>query len=71
MRTIVHPPRTAHCEICHGELRLKRTYPDGPFSESDTAILVCAKCSHKQLYRVSRDPYATQTASYKPPTKVT
>lgn len=70
MRTLVQPPPSLHCDLCHGVLRLNRTDPDGPLFEFDTEILVCAKCGHEQSYRVSHDRYAAHTASNMQPAKV-
>jgi len=70
MRTIVQPPRSLHCDFCHGELRLKQLVPDGPSFEFDVEIFVCAECGHEQSHRVSHDPYAAHAASSMPPTKV-
>jgi hypothetical protein len=58
MRNLVQPPPTVHCDLCHGELRLKRTAPDGTSSELDVEIFVCAKCGRVKSYRVSHEPYA-------------
>jgi hypothetical protein len=64
MRTPVPPPPSQHCDICHGELRLKQIEPVGPLSlELDIEIFVCAKCGHEQSHRVSHDPYAAHAAS--------
>jgi hypothetical protein len=70
MRNLVQPPPSLYCDFCHGELRLKRIDPDGPFLELDTEIFVCAKCGHERSYRVSHDRYAAHTACNMPPTKV-
>jgi hypothetical protein len=70
MRTIVQPPPSLHCDLCHGELRLKQLVPDGPVFEFDLEVFVCAKCGHEQSHRVSHDPYVVQAASNMPPAKV-
>jgi hypothetical protein len=70
MRTIVQPPPSLHCDLCHGELRLKQLAPDGPVFEFDLEVFVCAKCGHEQSHRVSHDPYVAQAASNMPPAKV-
>ena len=70
MRTIIPPPPSLHCDLCHGELRLKRLAPDGLSLEFDVEIFVCAKCGHEQSHRLSHDPYAAHTASNTPPAKV-
>ena len=70
MRNLVQPPPSSHCDLCHGELRLKLIESDGPALELDVEILVCAKCGHEQTYRISHNHYATHTASKKVPDKV-
>jgi hypothetical protein len=70
MRTVVQPPPSLHCDLCHGELRLKQLAPDGPVFEFDVEVFVCAKCGHEQSHRVSHDPYVAQAASNMPPAKV-
>jgi hypothetical protein len=70
MRTIVQPPRSLHCDLCHGELRLKQLVPEGPAFEFDVEIFVCAECGHAASHRVSRDPYAARAASNMPAAKV-
>ena len=70
MRTVVQPPRTLHCDLCQGELRLKELASDGPALELDVEIFVCAKCGHEQSQRVGHDPYVAHTASNMRPVKV-
>ena len=70
MRNLVQPPPSQHCDLCHGELRLKQLLPDGPSFELDVAIFVCAECGHEQSHRVSHDPYAAHAESNKPAAKV-
>jgi hypothetical protein len=69
VRNLVEPPPSLHCDLCHGELRLKQLLPYGPSFELDVAIFVCAKCSHEQSHRLSHDPYVAHAASIKQPTK--
>jgi uncharacterized protein with PIN domain len=70
MRTLVQPPPTSHCEICHGELQLKWTEPAAPSVELDVEIFVCTKCSHEQSYWVGHDLYAAHTTRKMPLSKV-
>ena len=70
MRNLVQPPRSTQCNFCHGELRLKRIDPDGPFFDLDIQIYVCAECGHEASYRVSHEYYAAHAASNVSPTKV-
>lgn len=70
MRTLVHPPPTLHCDFCHGELRLKRTDPDGPVLDLDIETFVCVKCGHEKVHMVMHDPYVAHTASNMPTARV-
>jgi hypothetical protein len=70
MRTLVQPPPSLHCDLCHGEIRLKQIDPDGSIFGFDTEIFVCVKCGHEKSYRVSHDPYVTYPERNKPPANV-
>jgi hypothetical protein len=70
MRNLVQPPPSLRCDLCQGELQLKRIDPDGPSLEWDCEIFVCIKCGHEHSYRVSHDRYAAHSRSDKPPAKV-
>jgi len=70
MRTVVRPPRTLHCDLCQGELRLKELASDGPALEFDVETFVCAKCSYEKSFRVGHDPYVAHTVSKMPPVRV-
>jgi hypothetical protein len=71
MRTLVHPPPSLHCDLCHGELRLKQIERVGPLSfELDIEIFVCTKCGHEQRFGVGHNHYAAHTPSKMPTTKV-
>ena len=70
MRTLVQPPPSLHCNLCHGELRLKLVEPGGPLCDLDTEIFVCAKCGHEYAYVASHDHYAAHIASNLPAAKV-
>jgi hypothetical protein len=70
MRTLVDPPPSLRCDLCNGELRLKKIERDTSPLESDITTFVCAKCDRVKLYRVSRDPHSASRASMKPPPNV-
>jgi hypothetical protein len=69
MRTIVQPPPSLYCDICHGELQVKQLVPEGPSFEFDTEVFVCAKCGHEQSHRVIHDRYAANAAIRVQPAK--
>jgi len=69
MRNLVQPPPSLHCELCKGELRYKRTDPEGPFLELESQVFVCIKCGHELAFTVRRDRYAAHSGSDKPPVK--
>lgn len=70
MRALVQPPPSLHCDLCHGELRLKRIDPGPPSVELGIEIFVCIKCGREHLFRVSHDPYVAHDGSDKSPAKV-
>jgi len=71
MYKLVEPPPSLHCDLCHGELRLKQIEPVGPLCfELDIEMFVCAECGHMQSHGVRHDPYAAHTASNMPSAKV-
>jgi hypothetical protein len=65
MRTLVPPPPTLHCDLCHGELRLKQIDTDGSVFDFDIETFVCVKCGHEKAHKVIHDPYAAHTSSNK------
>jgi hypothetical protein len=67
MRTLVDPPPSLRCDLCNGELRLKKIEQDTSPFESEITTFVCAKCGRVKLYRVSRDPRSASRTSKKPP----
>ena len=67
MRTLVEPPPVSRCDLCRGELRLKRIETDGRTPELESEIFVCVKCGREQSYRVSRSPYAPPSGGGRPP----
>jgi DNA-directed RNA polymerase subunit RPC12/RpoP len=62
MRSLVQPLPSMHCELCGGELLLKRIEPDDPAFEIDVQIYLCAKCSHEQARRVIHDRYTAHVS---------
>lgn len=59
MRNLVQPPPSLHCELCGGELRLKRIEPANLVLDMDVEIFACSKCGHEQSYVVKQDHYST------------
>src|SRR5437764_13822208 len=49
MRALVEPPPSSHCDICGGELRLKKIESASRTRDLDNEILVCAKCGREQM----------------------
>ena len=70
MRTLVQPPPSLRCDLCHGELRLKLVEPACPFFDLETEIFVCAKCGRERAFTVSHDHYAAHIATNRPTAKV-
>ena len=66
MRSLVQPLPSTHCELCGGELLLKRIEPEDPASEIDIQIYVCVKCSHEHARRVVHDRYAAHVSPGSP-----
>jgi hypothetical protein len=62
MRSFVQPLPSTHCELCGGELLLKRIESDDPNFEIDVQIYLCAKCSHEHARSVSHDPYTAHAS---------
>jgi hypothetical protein len=59
MRTLVQPPPSSRCELCGGELRLKRVESGNSTFDLDKEIFVCAKCGHEQSCTVSHNHQAS------------
>jgi uncharacterized protein with PIN domain len=55
MRTLVEPPPSSRCELCGGELRLKRTEPVNRELDLEDEIFVCVKCGREQSYIVKHN----------------
>jgi DNA-directed RNA polymerase subunit RPC12/RpoP len=57
MRRLVEPLPSMHCELCGGELLLKRVEPVTLLLETDVQTYLCAKCGHEQSRTATHDPY--------------
>jgi hypothetical protein len=55
MRTLVQPPPSSHCDLCGGELRLKKIESANRTLELEDEILVCVTCGRERLYTVSHN----------------
>ena len=62
MRSLVEPPPSLHCELCHGELRFKRSESDDPTFDRQVEIFVCVECGRVHSHRMIHNPYAPHTA---------
>ena len=58
MRTLVQPPPSSHCDLCGGELRLKRVEAANRTLDLENEIFVCANCGRELSYIVDYDKYA-------------
>jgi len=47
MRTLVQPPPSSHCELCGGELRLKKVESANRELDLEDEMLVCVSCGHE------------------------
>jgi hypothetical protein len=47
MRTLVQPPPSSHCELCGGELRLKKVESANRELDLEDEMLVCVNCGHE------------------------
>ena len=52
MRTLVQPPPSSHCDLCGGELRLKKIVSADQTFDFEKEIFVCVNCGHEQSYTV-------------------
>jgi len=46
MRTLIQPPPSSHCDLCGGELRLKKVESDTRELDWEDEVLVCVNCGH-------------------------
>jgi uncharacterized protein with PIN domain len=60
MRTLVQPPPSTHCDLCGGELRLKRVEPANRTLNLKNQILICANCGRELSCIVEHDKYAAR-----------
>lgn len=58
MRTLVQPPPSTHCDLCGGELRLKRVEPANRSLDLENKVFVCASCGRELSCIVDHDKYA-------------
>jgi uncharacterized protein with PIN domain len=58
MRTLVQPPPSSHCDLCSGELRLKRVEAANRTLDLENEIFVCANCGRELSCVVDYDKYA-------------
>jgi uncharacterized protein with PIN domain len=58
MRTLVQPPPSSHCDLCGGELRLKRVEAANRNLDLESEIFVCANCGRELSCVVEHDKYA-------------
>jgi hypothetical protein len=66
MRAHVDPPPSLRCDLCNGELRLKKIEQHTSPLESDATTFLCAKSGREKLYRASRDPHSAPRAEAAP-----
>ena len=55
MRALVEPPPSSYCNLCGGQLLLKRIETANRALELDNQIFVCANCGREQSYIVAHD----------------
>jgi len=55
MRNLVQPPPSQHCNLCDGELLLKRIEVANRTLDLDNQIFVCANCGRQQSFIVAHD----------------
>ena len=66
MRTLVQPPPSSHCDLCGGELRLKKIELANRTLELEDEILVCVTCGRERLYTVSHNHTVQNTKAAYP-----
>jgi hypothetical protein len=55
VRTLVEPPPSSHCDVCGGELRLKRIESSNRTLDLENEIFACAKCGREQWCTMSHN----------------
>jgi uncharacterized protein with PIN domain len=60
MRPLVQPPPSIRCNLCAGELRLKRVEPANHTMDLENEIFVCANCGREISYVVHHEKYAAR-----------
>ena len=66
MRRTVEPLPFKRCEVCRGELLLKRIETDGSGSDAEVALYHCAQCGLELSYRLAYNPYTPHSSSQSP-----
>lgn len=62
MRPLVTPPPASYCNLCGGELRLKRAeLADREFG-TQSEVFVCVSCGREQTFTVQADRYTATSA---------
>ena len=61
VRTLVQPPPCSRCELCGGELLLKRIERASLVLDLENELFVCANCGHEKSYAGHHDPYMPHT----------
>jgi len=57
MRRTVDPLPVTRCEVCRGELLLKRIESDVLGLSADVALYHCSSCGLEVSHRLAYDPY--------------
>jgi len=65
MRTLVEPPPSSRCDLCGGELRLKKIESANSILDMDNEIFVCIKCGREQACTVSHNHNVRQVSDPK------
>ena len=55
MRTLVQPPPSSHCDLCGGELRLKKIESADRELDWEGEVLVCVSCGYELSCIVPRN----------------
>ena len=58
MRALVQPPPSTKCNVCGGELRLKRVAAANRDLELDSEIFECANCRREHSFIVAHNKYS-------------
>ena len=61
MRTLVQPPPSSHCDLCGGELRLKKVESANREFGLEHETLVCVNCGYELSCTVAHNRTAPHT----------